>query len=356
MLSHIPAGALTTNTAQEATKLTPTTGTATTYTYNGNGSRTGSTTGTSTIGFTWAANGSLATVMLPGTGGTITYTSDGAGLRQSRKLGTTTTKYLWSHLTNLPMLLDDGTNSYLYGPAGQVIEQIIDSSQTVQYLFHDLLGSVRLITSSTGTTAGTYTYDPYGKQTGHTGTSTSGLGYTGNLTDVSTGLLYLRARDYDPGTGQFLSADPLVSITQQLYAYASNNPLLNTDVSGLWDGWDTLAVIGIGLATVALAITGVGAIVEISAAVAAAGVVAGVAGTAIDAVACANGDGLGCGGMVFDAFATGGGLAAILLDGGSMAAGLSLATLPYALTGWGLDLGSAWNTIHDEYEREDPCD
>ncbi|TFC07127.1 hypothetical protein E3O46_13490 [Cryobacterium glucosi] len=56
--------------------------------------------------------------------------------------------------------------------------------------------------------------------------------------------MYLRARDYDPATGQFLTVDPALSITHQPYAYASNNPLLATDPYGLWtidNGLDWLA-------------------------------------------------------------------------------------------------------------------
>ena len=84
-----------------------------------------------------------------------------------------------------------------------------------------------------GTVIGTSTYDPYGNRTGHTGTADSPIGYTGNWTDPTTGLVYLRARDYDPTTGQFLTIDPLVDATHQPYAYADNNPLQNTDPSGL---------------------------------------------------------------------------------------------------------------------------
>ncbi len=312
VLSKLPAGTLATNSAQQLTKLTPTSGSATTYTYDNNGARLGSTVGTTTTAYTWAANGSLATVTLPSSGGTISYSSDGDGLRQTRKLGTTTTKYLWSHLANLPMLLDDGTNSYIYGPAGQVIEQIIDTSHTVQYLFHDLLGSIRLITSSTGATAGTYTYDAYGKQTGHTGTSTSGLGYTGNLIDASTGLLYLRARDYDPATGQFLASDPAFNLSQETYAYANNDPLLIVDLTGMWDGWDTLGAIGLGIGVLALAATGVGALVELSVGASftlSLGIDAAAAvGTVADGAACAAGSGVGCIGLAFNGVALAGSL------------------------------------------------
>jgi hypothetical protein len=48
-----------------------------------------------------------------------------------------------------------------------------------------------------------------------------------------TGLDYMRAREYDPTTEQFLSIDPAVDSTRQPYAYAGNNPLLSVDPTGL---------------------------------------------------------------------------------------------------------------------------
>jgi hypothetical protein len=45
--------------------------------------------------------------------------------------------------------------------------------------------------------------------------------------------VYLRARDYDPATAQFLTVDPAVDETRQPYAYVANNPLLATDPTGL---------------------------------------------------------------------------------------------------------------------------
>jgi hypothetical protein len=46
-------------------------------------------------------------------------------------------------------------------------------------------------------------------------------------------LFYLRARYYDPSTGQFISRDPAVASTREPYAYVADNPLNSTDPSGL---------------------------------------------------------------------------------------------------------------------------
>ncbi|MEV7630484.1 RHS repeat-associated core domain-containing protein [Actinoplanes sp. NPDC089786] len=182
----------------------------TTYRYNSPGSLTGVTTSTSNIG----------------------YTIDGGGLRKSRTKQGVTNTFTWATISSLPLLLTDGTHRYLHGPGLTPYAQI-DNAGTIQYLHTDNLGSVRRITDTAGTTTGTTTYDPYGKRTGHTGSADSRIGYTGAWTDPDTGLVYLRARDYDPTTGQFLTLDPAIDNTGQAYAYARNNPIQNTDPAGL---------------------------------------------------------------------------------------------------------------------------
>jgi uncharacterized protein RhaS with RHS repeats len=92
------------------------------------------------------------------------------------------------------------TTIFIYGPSDLPIEQINSSSGAVTYLHHDQQGSTRLITGESGKAEGTYTYDAYGNQTGHTGTATTALGYDGQYTSTDTGLIYLRNRVYDPAT------------------------------------------------------------------------------------------------------------------------------------------------------------
>jgi RHS repeat-associated protein len=52
-------------------------------------------------------------------------------------------------------------------------------------------------------------------------------------TDAESGLIYLRARYYDPATAQFLTRDPVNDVTRQPYSYAEDNPLNETDPMGL---------------------------------------------------------------------------------------------------------------------------
>jgi RHS repeat-associated protein len=137
----------------------------------------------------------------------------------------------------LPLVLSDGTNSYIYGPGRKPIEQINNSTGTTLYLHHDQQGSTRLLTGSTGKTEGAYTYTPYGAVQEHTGTATTPLGYDAQYTSSDTGLIYLRARVYDPATAQFLTVDPLAQLTRALYTYAQDNPLNRADPTGLCTGF-----------------------------------------------------------------------------------------------------------------------
>jgi RHS repeat-associated protein len=122
---------------------------------------------------------------------------------------------------------------FVYGPANMTVEQINNTTEKVQYLHHDQAGSTRLITGSSGTVEGAYTYDAYGNTTGHTGTGTTPLGYDAQYTSTDTGLIYMRARTYDPTTAQFLSVDPLVWSTRAPYTYAGDDPLNRVDPTGL---------------------------------------------------------------------------------------------------------------------------
>jgi RHS repeat-associated protein len=200
----------------ERTKTKPTTGSATTYGYN--------------------QAGNLSSVELPKEGEKAeikdTYAYDGNGLRASQTINGTTSYLTWDMTESLPLILSDTTNSYIYGPGGLPVEQV-SSGGAVTYLHHDQQGSTRLLTGSTGTATGSTTFDAYGNKTGSTGTSTTPLGYDGQYTSTDTGLIYLRARAYDPATGAFLTVDPIVSITGAAYSYAYDSPVNAVDVTGL---------------------------------------------------------------------------------------------------------------------------
>jgi len=169
---------------------------------------------------------------LIGVGNTTSYAYNGDGLRMSKTVNGVTTHFVWSEAESLPELLQDGSTYYIYGPEGAPVEQI--SGSTPVYLHQDQQGSTRLLTDGEGNVVGRYNYDAWGNVTNHTGTATSNLQYDGQYTDGETGYQYLRARYYDPATGQFLTVDSAAFATRSAYGYVADDPLNGADPRGQW--------------------------------------------------------------------------------------------------------------------------
>jgi RHS repeat-associated protein len=233
---NLTKAAASTNTYDSGSELK--TGTGVTYSYDELGERirrTPTSGAATTYGYDQADN--LIAIERPKEGKvpaiSDAYGYNGDRLRTSQTISGTTTFLAWDTTEALPLLLNDGTNSYIYGPGGLPVEQINNSAGTVLYLHHDQAGSTRLLTGSTGKTEASFTYDSYGNQTGQAGTATTPLGYDGQYTSSDTGLIYLRARTYDPATAQFVSVDPAVSLTRAPYNYSGDNPVNHGDATGL---------------------------------------------------------------------------------------------------------------------------
>jgi RHS repeat-associated protein len=155
---------------------------STTYSFNADGERTGSTSGSSTSSYAWNEHGDLTSTTTGST--TVGYTYNASGLLSTRTQGSSSDNFVWDPVgATDPLLVDDGTNYYIYGPDDLATEQISVGSATVDYYLHDQLGSTRLLTSSSGAVAGSWTYNAWG-QTVATGSGGSGGG--GGTTTTTT--------------------------------------------------------------------------------------------------------------------------------------------------------------------------
>ena len=207
-----------------------------TYTYNEDGQRTKTkpTTGPTTT-YTYDQAGNLTAVERPKEGETSeindSYTYDGTNLRQTQTINGTKTNLTWDTTEPLPVILEDETNSYIYGPDNLPIEQIPTVGEPL-FLHHDQQGSTRLLTNKTGESETAYTYTPYGRLEASTGTAATPLRYDAQYTSTDTGLIYLRARTYEPNTAQFLSIDPALQATGEPYAYTKDSPENSNDLTG----------------------------------------------------------------------------------------------------------------------------
>jgi RHS repeat-associated protein len=230
-----PAGT-TSYTYNVADELTQAGSTAYTYDQNGNELSAGSRT------FAYDLANRVKTTTLGNT--TTTYLYDGDGKRLQASTGTQASKktnFLWDLNQGLPQLgLErDGNNSlirrYTYG--ARRISQTAGSNTS--YHLHDGLGSVANLTSSSGATQWTWSYEPFGsirtEQKASGSQPDNFMRFTGEYLDP-TGLYYLRARQYDPASGRFLARDPAApsQTAPQVssFAYVLDRPTVLVDPSG----------------------------------------------------------------------------------------------------------------------------
>ncbi|GIF96968.1 RHS repeat-associated core domain-containing protein [Catellatospora citrea] len=126
-----------------------------------------------------------------------------------------------------------GTRYYDYG--GVTIA--IRTPSALRWLATDHHGTGEATIDATTLAVTIRRHTPFGGSRGTPPGSWPGeRGFVGGAKDP-TGLIHLGAREYDPMTGRFISADPVLDATdpQQLngYAYANNSPVSFSDPDGL---------------------------------------------------------------------------------------------------------------------------
>ena len=238
-LTTTPTGA--SGTYDKAGELTSSTGwsTTTNYTYNADGQRLTATQGSTTVASgTWNGDKELTAYSDPGANMTAA-TYNGNGLRATTTTGGTAQDFVSNTQVSTPELLMDSNNAYIYADGRAPAEQVNLSTGAITYLVTDRLGSVRGAVNSSGMLTGTTSYDAWGNPESSGGlTAITPFGFAGGYTDPG-GLIYLLNRYYDPSTGQFISTDPALAQTNEPYAYGNDNPVSNTDPTGLY-GWRCL--------------------------------------------------------------------------------------------------------------------
>jgi len=223
---------------------------ATSYSYDGAGNQTGSVGPSGTITNTFNDLNQLTQVTAPNATARYVYDGQGDRLRSLTQAGvqsSPTIQNLAQDLVGgLSSVASDGTNDYSYltpGSGQAPLSNYNQSSGQSAYLATDLVGSVRLATNAANQVIGAGAYDAWGNARPNTpnsggATQLAGLqgvtpfGYAGQYGDAGPSTYDMRARQYDPTQGRFLSVDPLVDQTGQAYQYAGDNPVDNADPSG----------------------------------------------------------------------------------------------------------------------------
>jgi RHS repeat-associated protein len=223
----------------QATTTPPPQTVTTNYIYN----RDGEETAAGNASYSWNLAGEMTTGTIGGP--TTNYTYDGAGMRTSAVTGGSTINYTWDEAAGgLPTLASetDGSGNplrtYLYGASSSPVSMTTPGG--TYYDSYDAYGNVADQTNANGATQWAYSYEPFGLV--RTATNVSGNAptnpyqYAGQYTDAVTGLSDMRARNYDPNAGSFLTIDPAgqsTTMASNQYAYTGDSPLVYSDPSGL---------------------------------------------------------------------------------------------------------------------------
>jgi RHS repeat-associated protein len=191
--------------------------------------------------YTYDGANRLTSLSNPLTVSSYRYNGLGDRLRETVNGGTTT--FVMDLNSGLTQALSDGTNAYLYGVDRIAQSSIADPQSDTEYFLGDALGSVRQLAdvpkgdAISGAVVLAQAYDPYGVTAYASGAAQSAYGFTAEYTSAAAGLIYLRARQYDPSVGRFTSRDTWGGnfqqpITLNKYVYGLNNPVLYMDPSG----------------------------------------------------------------------------------------------------------------------------
>jgi fibro-slime domain-containing protein/RHS repeat-associated protein len=214
-----------------------------TYTYDSNGNTLSKSVGAGLVRYSYDARNRLTQITQPDTS-TVTYVYDADGNRVRSVGPGATTNYLVDPTTRTPeVVVETNANgqivaSYTYG-LGLISQR---RSGVDSFYISDSLGSTRALTNSQGVVTDSYSYDAFGQLLASTGTTVNSYLYTGEQKDDAAGLYYLRARNYDPAIGRFMTQDLHQGSLEEpaslnKYVYVQNNPVNMTDPTGLY-GWE----------------------------------------------------------------------------------------------------------------------
>ncbi|GAA2913331.1 type IV secretion protein Rhs [Actinoplanes cyaneus] len=194
----------------------------------------------------WDKEGHLATVTTTGATPTVTkYLYDADGNQLIRRDPGRTTLFAGDtqvviNTSVTPAVSLGAVRTYSHGGSGSAVavRSTLPGGGT-DYLFNDPHGTAALAMDTTSQQISRQQYKPYGGERRSANTLSwpdMTRGYLGAVKDVATGYTDLGARKYDPALGRFISADPVLQVTDpnQLggYTYAGDNPITGSDPTG----------------------------------------------------------------------------------------------------------------------------
>ncbi len=222
----------TTNTMNQYTQVA-----TTTFSYDADGNLISKSNVQGTFSYEYDPENRLIRVTTPSSG-TWQYTYDALGNRTTVSHDGVATNYMYdpAGLTDIAAEYDSGgglTARYIQGFG--LVARVDATSQAAYYSF-DATGHTRQLTGPSGAVVNTYDYDPFGNPLQTSETIPNLFRYVGRfgVTTEGNGLIFMRARYYDPRLGRFTTADPIgfSGGDSNLYSYVGNNPVNHIDPRG----------------------------------------------------------------------------------------------------------------------------
>lgn len=208
-----------------------------TFTYDENGNLIQKIEDGNTTTYTYDYDNRLIQFVTPEN--TYQYEYDPLGSRIAKTKDGVTTRYFVDLNRLLPQVLAEADeygniqNAYVYG-LGLISK--VDQEWDAYYYHYDGIGSTVAITDQASNIVNKYAYTPFGMLAGIEESIPNPFRYIGRfgVMDDENGLLYMRARYYNPKTGRFLTKDPIHFVAGiNPYSYVMGNPMNLVDPLGL---------------------------------------------------------------------------------------------------------------------------
>ncbi|MBR5528234.1 MAG: RHS repeat-associated core domain-containing protein, partial [Clostridia bacterium] len=218
-----------------------------TYSYDANNRLTGFANGANTVSYTYDGNGNILTegnksytynvlnkltAYSDGTNyATYSYYANGLRYDKSVNNGAVVKNFTWCK-DNLIYEGDGNASDYLgkcYNYGYGLISSYDNNASAPTLYEKDGHGSVVMTLNSSYSNMSMPSYDAFGISSSALSSATDPMRYCGEYQDYESGLIYLRARYYNPQLGRFINEDPHWNPDNMVYGDSSQN----TDVKSV---------------------------------------------------------------------------------------------------------------------------
>jgi RHS repeat-associated protein len=222
------------------------------FQYDADGNRISKTDSSGTTTYVYDDQDRLVSLVSPT--GTWQYEYNALGQRTAVTQNGQRMDYLWDPAALSFIVSEYQSNSlvahYVYG---MDMTSRVDASGRSAYYDFDGSANTADLTDPSGALLDSYSYLPFGEKLAQTGAYPNPFTFVGQsgVADEGEGLYFMRNRWYDPAVGSFTQTDPagIGAGDGNLYRYAQNRPITDSDPLGLQDLDDeTWAVIQAELA------------------------------------------------------------------------------------------------------------